>query len=267
MYRFFEETHLKPGSIILLNHNNSFKIINVLKLKINQELYLFNNTNFEFYAKIKDISSKKVAVEIIKSIKNNLESHLKIHLAQAILKNDNMDFIIQKSTELGVDQITPIISERTIVKPKNYSNKIEHWHTIAIGACCQCGRNLIPNINSIVKFTDFMKIHAQPTLTNETNEALQVNNRKCLKLIMTPYCELNTSTLNSINLDIDCIYEKIFIIIGPEGGLTSGELNIAKQHGFNIISLGPRVLRAETAPIVIISILQAKFGDLLIDRF
>ena len=250
MHRFFENIQLENANIIQLNYDNSCKIINVLKLKINQEIYLFNNTNFEFFSKIIKISHKTVYVEILNTIKNNLESPLKIHLAQAIAKHDNMDLIIQKSTELGVDEITPIISDRTIVKPKNYTNKLDHWRKIAIAACAQCGRNLIPRINSIISFKDFIKIvNQQPTI-----------NEPCLKLILSPSILLPLPNLldNQFNT-----YKRIWIIIGPEGGFTPSELNLAHQNRFNLKSLGPRILRTETTPIAIISILQAKFGDLL----
>lgn len=250
MHRFFENIQLQNGVTTKLNYDNSCKIINVLKLKINQEIYLFNNTNFEFLSKIIEISNKAVYVEILNTIMHNLESPLKIHLAQAIAKYDNMDLIIQKSTELGVDEITPIISDRTIVKPKNHINKLDHWKKIAIAACTQCGRNLIPRINSIISFKDFINnIPQQATIKEQS-----------LKLILSPSVLLPLPNLldNQFNT-----YKKIWIIIGPEGGFTSSELNLAHQHQFNLRSLGPRILRTETAPIAIISILQAKFGDLL----
>ena len=250
MHRFFENIQLQTVNIIQLNYNNSCKILNVLKLKINQEIYLFNNTNLEFFSKIIKVSNKTVYVEILNTIPHDLESPLKIHLAQAIAKHDNMDLIIQKSTELGVDEITPIISDRTIVKPKNYATKIDHWRKIAIASCAQCGRNLIPTINSILSFKDFIKIvNQQPTI-----------NEQYLKLILSPSIVLNEPCLldNQFNN-----YKKIWIIIGPEGGFTPSELNLAEQNQFNLRSLGPRILRSETAPIAIISILQAKFGDLL----
>lgn len=161
-----------------------------------------------------------------------------------------MDLIVQKSTELGVNEITPIISDRTIVKPKNYTNKLDHWRKIAIAACAQCGRNLIPRINSIISFKDFIKIvNQQPTI-----------NEQFLKLILSPSGLLPLPNLldNQFNT-----YKKIWIIIGPEGGFTPSELNLAHQNQFNLRSLGPRILRTETAPMAIISILQAKFGDLL----
>lgn len=256
MYRFFENIeleNLESKEIISLNYNNSHKIINVLKLQNNQEIYLFNNTNCEFLSKIVDISYKQkiVYVKLLNSTNRDLESKLQIHLIQSIAKNDNMDFIIQKSTELGVTQITPIISERTIVKPKNYVNRTKHWEAIALGACCQCGRNLLPTINPITAFKDFIKTNAQ-----------QLVQQDYLKLILSPTTGTDTSIawlFNKQHLD----YQKIYIMIGPEGGFSLEELNIAKQNGFYLSSLGPRILRTETAPIVIISILQAKFGDLL----
>jgi len=244
-YRFFEQQNFILNHKFILNKPNSHKIISVLRLQPDAIINIFNNTNLEFIAKIIDIKTNKlIEIQILQAISNNLESPLKIHLAQAIAKHDNMDLIIQKSVELGVYQITPIITDRTIVKIAAHQliKKIEHWQAIAINACCQCGRNIIPKINSILSFNDFI------------NNANTPN-----KFILSPINNSNNShNLNNLDLNLT---KEITLVIGPEGGFTNTELTLAEQNQFHSLTIGPRILRTETAPIVALSVFQAKYGD------
>ena len=254
--RFFELTNFTMLDKFILSEPNSHKIISVLKLPIGTIINIFNdsNNNMEFIAKITDLkilkNKKLIEVTILQTISNNLESPLKIHLAQAIAKHDNMDLVIQKAVELGVYQITPVITERTIVKiaANQLIKKLEHWQAIAINACCQCGRNIIPKINSVVYFNDFINN------TNTPNKfILSPNNKNSDKN--------NKLDLNNLNLDLN---QELLLVIGPEGGFSNQELAVTKQNKFSALTIGPRVLRTETAPIVALSIFQAKYGDLII---
>lgn len=248
LFRFFEQQDFKINQTFLLNQANSHKIISVLRLQINSQIYLFNNTNYEFLAKIINIQSikkiKHIEIEIITATYKNLESSLKIHLVQAIPKNDNMDLIVQKAIELGVHTITPILTKRTIIKitADKIINKTMHWQSIAIAACAQCGRNIVPIINNVLSFDDFIKIDRQSAENHN-------------KFILSP----NTNTKSNININMQ---QEIIIIIGPEGGFSLEELDLAKQKNFRQLTFGPRILRTETAPIVALSILQSKYGDL-----
>ena len=247
--RFFESENFTVTNKFILSEPNSHKIISVLKLPIGSIISVFNNTNMEFFAEINNLkvlkNKKLIEVKILQAVPNNLESPIKIHLAQAIAKHDNMDLIIQKSVELGVHQITPIVTERTIVKiaANQLLKKIEHWQSIAINACCQCGRNIVPKINSAFSFNDFINNASTPN-----------------KFILSPINYLNNNN-NLNNLDLT---KEIILVIGPEGGFSSKELTLATQNQFSSLTIGPRVLRTETAPIVALSILQAKYGDLIV---
>ncbi len=138
IFRFFEQQNFILNKKFFLTEQNSHKIISVLRLKVNSKIYLFNNTNIEFTARItnitaiKTIKSKIIEIEILQAVHKNLESPLQIHLAQAVAKNDNMDWIIQKAVELGVHKITPIITKRTIVKITAEKNKklLLHWRSM-----------------------------------------------------------------------------------------------------------------------------------------
>ncbi len=248
IFRFFENEKFIVNNTYCLTQQNSHKIINVLRLKIDDQIYLFNNTNTEFTAKIIAINrttrSNIVEIIILQANYKNLESDLKIHVAQAIAKHDNMDWIIQKSTELGIDQITPIITKRTIKKISNdKSKKILHWQSIATAACAQCGRNIVPTINQIMYFDDFITI----------NQSVDMSQ----KFILSPAPSASIVTNN-----YDFSAKKIMLIIGPEGGFSDEELKFASRQKFVPLTFGPRTLRTETAAITAISILQAKYGDL-----
>lgn len=248
-HRFFELNNFTVNNKFILSQINSHKIINVLRLSLGAIITVFNNTNLEFIAKITDLKINKknnlIEIIILKAIEKNLESMLKIHLVQAIAKHDNMDLIVQKATELGVNQITPIITERTIVKTNTnqITKKINHWQSIAINACCQCGRNIVPKVNELISFKDFIK------------------NKILNKFILTPNTNFNNIDFNKFNFNPE-LNQEICIIIGPEGGFNEQELSLATENECLALSLGPRILRTETASIACISILQAQYGDL-----
>lgn len=262
IFRFFEAQNFIINKKFFLTKDNSHKIINVLRLKINDHISVFNDTNIEFIASITAVKSKLVEIEIIQSNEKNLESPIKIHLAQAIAKNDNMDWIIQKATELGVYKITPIITKKSIVKTADQQQKLLRWKSIAIAACCQSGRNIIPKINNPVYFDKFL---------------LDLNLDLYYKFILSPRFPI-TATMNSHNKNYNHVNSKeqskswqpdlldrnkeIILMIGSESGFTNEELISALNKQFSALTLGPRILRTETAPIVAISILQSKYGDL-----
>lgn len=242
-YRFFEQQNFLVNQSFILNPQNSHKIINVLRLSTNNIINIFNNTNIEYTAKIIGTKNKKnIEIIILSASEKNLESPLKIHLVQAIAKHDNMDFVIQKATELGVQQITPVVTARTIIKINNLAltKKAEHWQAIATSASCQSGRNIVPKINNIILLNDFI---------------INSNNIK-YKFILSPD---HNHKINNYNLNQP---QEIILTIGPEGGFSEQELHLAAQYNFIKINMGPRILRTETAALAAVSVLQSKFGDL-----
>lgn len=238
--RIYQQGKFKEGVEINLDEQAVKHVNTVLRMQKDQQLTLFSE-NFEYNAIITIANKKEVRV-LINNVKFvNRESPRNIHLVQAIAKGERMEVIIQKAVELGVRTITPIITERTIVKldKTRMLKKINHWQAIAIAACEQCGRNVIPEIHAIKTFEEFM---------NEEQQGhkfiLSLENAKSCK-------ELEFQDNASI-----------FIIIGPEGGFTDSELKFAEGKKFQAISLGPRVLRTETAAICAVTLFQAFAGDL-----
>ena len=183
---------------------------------------------------------KNVTVNVSERIERSSESPLDLHLGQVISRGDKMEFTIQKSVELGVNTITPLISERCGVKldTKRFEKKLAQWQKIAIAACEQCGRNTVPVIRPIMQLEEWC---------SEPSEALKLN--------LHPRAKYSINTLpEPIN--------KVRLLIGPEGGLSAEEIGMTEQYKFEETLLGPRVLRTETAALTAITALQVRFGDL-----
>jgi 16S rRNA (uracil1498-N3)-methyltransferase len=260
--RLFENRQLAVGDIFELSIQNSHKVTNVLRLNVNQQVILFNNTNYQFTASINKIKSKQVQVKVSDTKYANLESPLKIHLVQAIATQQKMDFIIQKATELGVYKITPIITKKSKVKFKyleNQQQKAKHWEAIAIAACCQSGRNMLPVINQPIDFDDFLVDLLN--IESSNMNSIDFNYHVC-KLILSPNLYPNNSIKNWRNIELN---QEIVLLVGSESGFTTEEEYSAIKKNFLVLNLGPRILRTETAPIAAISIFQAKYGDLLLE--
>jgi len=241
-HRIFYPEKLEINTIINIDTSNHHYITKVLRAKKNQIIKIFNNSEYIFYAKIITINKKNSLLKITKSKFTNKESFINIHLGQCITANDKMNIIIQKTTELGVNQITPILSEnnRSLNKFFKVSEKIKRWNKITISACQQCNRNIVPNINKPIDLTKW------------------INKRKIYETNII--CNLNATKYLQ---DIKLISKDIFILIGPERGFSSNEkLFLSKQNNLININLGPRILRTETASIAAVTALQLIFGDL-----
>lgn len=167
-------------------------------------------------------------------------NHHWIFTLQVVSRGDKMEFTIQKSVELGVNTITPLLSERCGVKldAKRFEKKLQQWQKIAISACEQCGRNKVPVIRPIMQLEDWCE---------EEYEGLKLNLHP-----RAPY------SINSLPEPV----QKVKLLIGPEGGLSDGEIEMASEKNFEQTLLGPRVLRTETAALTAITALQVRFGDL-----
>ncbi|QCI18374.1 16S rRNA (uracil(1498)-N(3))-methyltransferase [Buchnera aphidicola (Aphis nasturtii)] len=239
--RIYINKDLKIHEKVILNVSNTHYIIKVLRMNIQEKLEIFNDTNYVFLSKIIEIKKKIATILVLEKEKKNIESLLLIHLGLAISKNEKMNFAIQKSVELGVHMITPILSKYCNINrnKKNILKKNIYWKNIIISACQQCKRNIIPKINN----AEDINIWCTKSNTNE------------IKIVLDPRSSTN---VNQLPKNINCIR----LLIGSEGGFSSLEMEKIIKHKFIQVKLGPRILRTETAAIAAVTALQMKFGDL-----
>lgn len=241
---FVKSNQIKNNKIEIINEDVNH-IANVLRCKIGDKLNICNIDNGENYeAEIIQINKDSIDLKIIKDIESESESNIHINILQGLPKADKMELIIQKSTELGVKEITPVNMERCVVKVngKDEARKIERWQKIAEVAAKQSGRNIIPKVNNIIRLKDIEKI---------------LIDYNCI-LVAYEKEENNTLKHELLNLKKE-IKEKnnlnIAILIGPEGGISENEIDYLKQIGTKIITLGKRILRTETVALAVSSII------------
>ena len=238
--RIYQPGSYHTGQLLELSPEASQHTAVVLRLQAGESLTLFCGDNREFDATIDAVKKKQVIVLVGAVKEKSCESPLTIHLAQAISKGERMELVMQKATELGVASITPIITERSVVKldAERMAKKRQQWQSIVIAACEQSGRNTVPMVHQAVKLEPYMQ-----------------ENQAELKFILHPDGAKRWR-------DYAIEARTITLLIGPEGGLTEYEVQRAYEHGFQPLSLGPRILRTETAAITALSVLQAVSGDL-----
>ncbi|WP_369434240.1 16S rRNA (uracil(1498)-N(3))-methyltransferase [Psychromonas sp. MME1] len=237
--RFYDPQPLLINSEIMLG-DDATQHIRVLRLKPGANIMLFNGSGGQYLATLQDVQKRSCSAYIDSFQETNNESPLDLHLGQVISRGDRMEFVIQKAVELGVNEITPLLSERCGVKidPQRMQKKQQQWQKIAIAACEQSGRNMVPTIHETQDLATWCAIQ-------ETAVKLTLHPRASISINQLP---------DNIN--------KIRLLIGPEGGLTDDEINLTEKLNFTETLLGPRVLRTETAALTAITALQCRFGDL-----
>lgn len=238
--RIYEAADLRSGLTLTLSDEAANHVGRVLRMQVGQALTLFNGQGGQYSAAISEAGKKNISVLVGEFDAYDCESPLPFHLGQVISRGEKMEFTIQKSVELGVNEITPLFSSRSGVKlsGERLEKKIQQWQSIAIAACEQCGRNRVPVIRPAMSLNTW--------LAEKTSD---------LKLNLHPRAEFSVSTLPAPKGGVR-------LLIGPEGGLSDEEISQANAHDFIDILLGPRVLRTETAALTAITALQCRFGDL-----
>lgn len=238
--RIYQPGDYAIGSSVELSANASQHVAVVLRMQPEEPLTLFCGNNREFSATITSIHKKKVVVHINNVAEISRESPRALHLAQAISKGERMEFVIQKAVELGVGSITPLLTAHCVVRldTERQAKKLAQWQSIAIAACEQCGRNQLPIVHQICTVETYLQHCQAPT-----------------KLVLQPNTSKSWRDYSNTSGDIA-------LLIGPEGGLSEEEIQLATDKQFSPLSLGPRILRTETAALATLSILQAMTGDL-----
>lgn len=237
MHRFFIEDHQITDNKITIQGEDHLHITKSLRMKLGEKAEICNGKGKEYITEIVEINKEYVMLNIMEELKNNSETSVEINLYQGIAKGSKMDFIIQKSVELGVTNIIPISTARTIVEiDKKENKKIERWQKISEEAAKQSKRGIIPTIKPVVKVMDLER----ELLQNDLNLiAYEGEENVTLKQIL---CKNEKA-------------KKIGILIGPEGGLAKEEVDFLTSIGAIPMTLGKRILRTETAGIAVLSML------------
>ncbi len=257
MSRFFVDTEAvnKENSTITITGEDVKHIKSVLRGAVGDKLEVCDQAGTDYTAAIKGLEKDSVIAEIISSKPNTTEPPVNITLYQGLPKGDKMEYIIQKCIELGVYRIVPVMTERAVVRfsnDKDAAAKASRWQKIAAEAAKQCDRGIIPKVETPISY----------------KAALKLAERSDLKLI--PYEEETEGSLRG-SLDFfsrrfedrsNIVKPEIALIIGPEGGFAPEEIENALKAGFNSITLGPRILRTETAGVAVISIIMYEIGDM-----
>lgn len=236
-------------------HNNEIKIMgkdvnhikNVLRKKIGEELIICNtDISVDYLCEIAKLEEDTIRCNILEKLDTNAESNIKVTILQGLPKADKMEFIIQKAVELGVYDITPVEMKRCVVKltDKDKTKKIQRWQKIAEVAAKQSGRNRIPKINDVNSVKNICNLCAEYDIVIVAYEKEKENKLRD---------ELEKLRSNSTE-DL-----KIAILIGPEGGIDEAEINLLKENGAKIVTLGNRILRTETVALNVLSIIMYEF--------
>ena len=240
--RLFVSAPLGNGATVELRGEQARYLGRVLRARAGDSVTVFNGDDGEWSATIDRITKSRVFLEVGDARPVETESALKLHLVQGVSRGDRMDVVVQKATELGVKRITPVLTEYGVVKldDDRAEKRREHWQRIGESACEQSGRTRPPLIERPLSLNDWFGL-------GDVADSTQ--------LILKPGAPGALSKLDAVD-------QKICLLVGPEGGFSDREYEDAEIAGFSAVSLGPRILRTETAPIVALALLQARFGDL-----
>ena len=236
--RVFIDQALSANTVFELPNETVHYLTTVLRMKKGRELVVFNGRGGEYSAFIDNLTKKSCTIQTQDFIDIDRESPLKTHLAIGISRGERFDLVLQKATELGVTEITPLLTERVEVKikPEKLEKKFSHWQQVCVSACEQSQRTQIPVLHPIKTLEAYLEEE-----TAITRLVLHHRSNITLKNMSKPHA--------------------MAFLIGPEGGLSEDEIELAESKDFQALTLGPRVLRTETAPITALSVFQSHWGD------
>ncbi len=236
--RLYVDLPLAVGTLLELPLQTARHAVTVLRLKRGDSLTLFNGQGGEYRGRIETLQRRQVQLSVDDFIPVNRESPLHIRLVQALGKGDRTEWAIRKAVELGVSEIVPLVTERTQVKTSTDKNdqRENRWQSLIIAACEQSGRTRLPLLRPVAGFAEWV-----------------AGQRGGERLILDPRA--------GDGLRIETRVDEVELLIGPEGGFSADEYELAESNGYQPVALGPRILRTETAPLAAIALLQAQAGD------
>lgn len=244
--RLYLDRSLETGLELELEGDEAQYLGRVLRLRVGDSVRVFNGDDGEFVADLAAFAKKSVTLTLGKRVVDpgaaSSESPLRLHLVQGISRGDRMDFVVQKTTELGIKRITPVLTRHGMVRldAARAAKRREHWQRVATSAAEQCGRLRPPLVDAPIDLNDWFGSGRDLDTT---------------QLVLDPFATPDFAAEPPPET-------KLCVLIGPEGGLSDKELGDADAAGFRRVRLGPRILRTETAAIAVTALAQARFGDL-----
>lgn len=236
--RFFVDERLRAGATCALGEDATHHAVHVLRVKTGEEITLFDGRGGEYGARVAAIERRRVLADVLRHRAVEREAPLPVCLVQGLSSGERMDFTIRKAVELGVAEIRPVLAAASVARPKGEraAARQDHWQKVAVSACEQCGRNRVPTVHALVAAVDY----------RDAADAL--------KLLLSPAAQLPFSKALGKPA-------AVVIAAGPEAGFNAHEERVFLDAGFVPASLGPRVLRTETAALAAIAALNALLGD------
>ncbi len=243
MGRFFVPREAVKGNRIVIEGEEAHHIRNVMRLKESDEVVAFDGQGREYAGVIRETGPHGVVIDILRTRELPVEGGVSLTLAQAIPKKEKMDYIVEKATELGVRRIVPVRTERTVVAlaAERGRARVERWRRIAREAAKQCGSPTIPVVEDLAEFDTFVR----------SSKGYEVSLMACLADGSMPVKEALKTPKP----------ETLLIFIGPEGDFTKQEIELARANGARLVSLGPRILKSDTAGLALIAMVQYEYGD------
>ena len=241
--------HIRPEAIdrarLTFDPEEARHIARVLRLRAGDLVLAVDGAGREYTVRLERVTPLEVVGTVLAAERRAAESRLQISLAQSVPKGDKMEAIVRAATELGVARLVPVISERTVVRldPARWRDRARRWQRCAREAAKQCGRAVIPPVDPPRPLAEFL------------GDAVVGELRLC-------FWEGEARGLGAVLDAVPANVTDVTVLIGPEGGLAAHEVESARQHGFSVVGLGPRILRTETAGPAVIAVLQSRLGDL-----
>ncbi|NOX76869.1 MAG: 16S rRNA (uracil(1498)-N(3))-methyltransferase [Gammaproteobacteria bacterium] len=242
--RIYQPVPLATGQIVELNAQATAHLTRVLRLRVGDALVVFNGEEGgEYAARVREVGRRAASIDVGEFVDGGPESPLELVLVQGISRGERMDYTVQKAVELGVSRIVPVLTERTVVNLKGdrVTRRREHWQSVVNSACEQSGRNRVPVVAEPLALADYFKVCESSPSSG-------------LGLVLHHRAGAGLAGMSSPQ-------GPVTLLVGPEGGLSGGEITRAEDVGFLPLRLGPRVLRTETAAVASLAVLQWLWGD------
>jgi 16S rRNA (uracil1498-N3)-methyltransferase len=256
--RFYAMPDAIGDSVINLSPDESHHLMRVLRLRTGDEAFAFDGYGREYRCRVASVEAHRARLEIIEALADRVESPVALTLAQALIKGEKFDLIVQKATELGVRCIAPLITENVDVRlsDERAEKRAERWRRIALEALKQSGGRRLVDIQHPAALADFIALitmnersAAEPMLAAQQQPSLLVFSERGGMSISEAFSEVNHT-------------ERVIALVGPEGGWSDHELDSLESCGATFVTLGPRILRTETAALVAVTLIQHRLGDL-----